>query len=492
MHAALVAAWTRRLLRAAACWPWLGGCAARPRRAAARGRIAVRRGVYMVPGEAGRRPTPENLGRIGNAGFIVGASGVIAIDTGTSHAPRRRPAGRDRRRSPTSRCGWRWSRTRGRSSCSAAPRSRHAASRCTCTSAAARLMAARCETCLKTLRADRSARRRCAARRCYKPDQAVRRDRTSWTPIGRPVRVLHLGHSSGPGRHRRARRGAAACCSPAACSTSSASPTSRTATCAGWHQRARRAARAARRRTVVPGHGPAERGATAAIAASNAICAQLEATRARAGRTRRSLIDVADAAELPDYERWDQYDIIHRRNASIVFLRFERELIFKPDARHDERRTAHRTACAAPWLCWPRPAAPLRRPRRRGRPAERRATTTPRPSGSGCARSSSRPPHRPRAGARAWCSSWCRCARPTAPRCRSRWSRSCRRRPELLRQADLAAGRQEPVAGRRGARPDAPRSARPTSRRGCASTSTATCAWSASCPTASCTWIRAT
>jgi hypothetical protein len=42
-----------------------------------------------------------------------------------------------------------------------------------------------------------------------------------------------------------------------------------------------------------------------------------------------SLLDVPDAGELPEYEGWDQYDIIHRRNASIAFLRFERELMFK-------------------------------------------------------------------------------------------------------------------------------------------------------------------
>jgi len=38
---------------------------------------------------------------------------------------------------------------------------------------------------------------------------------------------------------------------------------------------------------------------------------------------------VADASELPEFETWDQYDTIHRRNASVAYLRVERELMFK-------------------------------------------------------------------------------------------------------------------------------------------------------------------
>ena len=42
-----------------------------------------------------------------------------------------------------------------------------------------------------------------------------------------------------------------------------------------------------------------------------------------------SLLGAADAAELPDFDAWDQYDTIHRRNVSIAFVRFERDLLFK-------------------------------------------------------------------------------------------------------------------------------------------------------------------
>ena len=44
-----------------------------------------------------------------------------------------------------------------------------------------------------------------------------------------------------------------------------------------------------------------------------------------------ALSEVADAAALPAFARWDQYETIHRRNASILFVRFERDRMFKRD-----------------------------------------------------------------------------------------------------------------------------------------------------------------
>ena len=47
--------------------------------------VALAPGVYVVHGQPGSADE-HNLGRIGNAGFIVGPRGVVAIDTGTSYA----------------------------------------------------------------------------------------------------------------------------------------------------------------------------------------------------------------------------------------------------------------------------------------------------------------------------------------------------------------------------------------------------------------------
>ena len=52
--------------------------------APAGGITAVAPGVYMQRGAAGE-VGPQNLGRVGNSGFIVGPTGVLVIDTGTSY-----------------------------------------------------------------------------------------------------------------------------------------------------------------------------------------------------------------------------------------------------------------------------------------------------------------------------------------------------------------------------------------------------------------------
>jgi hypothetical protein len=65
------------------------------------------------------------------------------------------------------------------------------------------------------------------------------------------------------------------------------------------------------------------------ITAVERYLVQLE-TRARSlAEAGASLMDVPDAVALPEFSQWEQYDTIHRRNASIAYLRFERELFFR-------------------------------------------------------------------------------------------------------------------------------------------------------------------
>ena len=96
---------------------------------------------------------------------------------------------------------------------------------------------------------------------------------------------------------------------------------------AGWHQ-ALQALRDLPLRTVVPGHG-APSSPQELIRSVDRYLAQLE-NRVRAMVVAGdSLLGAADSVELPEFDRWDQYDTIHRRNVSIAFVRFERELLFK-------------------------------------------------------------------------------------------------------------------------------------------------------------------
>jgi glyoxylase-like metal-dependent hydrolase (beta-lactamase superfamily II) len=184
-------------------------------------------------------------------------------------------------------------------------------------------MAARCDNCLKTLHrvlGDAAMR----GTTMFKPDQ-VFDDALTLQLIGRPVQVLHYGHSSGPGDiavldplggvlfaggmldHLRI-------------------PDVQDSELPGW-RRALGALSALPIRSVVPGHGPLA--SAQSIQTVQRYLAQLEARVLELIRSGAALSDVPDAAALPEFKGWDQYDIVHRRNASVWFVRMEREQMFK-------------------------------------------------------------------------------------------------------------------------------------------------------------------
>ena len=299
------------------------GCATPAGSTAAQAPVALKvaEGVYMLPGSRGEVDT-GTLGRIGNAGFIIGDSGVIAIDTGTSYLhgvallnaiakvtdkPIRLALITHTRQEFL--FGAAAYRERG------IPIHMHRKT--------AELMVARCEGCLKTLKRvlGEDAMRGTVM---FKPDEVF--DQAPLLRlIGRPVQVLHHGHSSGPGDiavldlqsgvlfagglvdHLRV-------------------PDVQDSLLPGW-RRALAGLRALPIQNLVPGHGPS---ATAdSIDAVQRYLAQLEARVLELIRSGAALSDVPDSAALPEFKDWDQYDIIHRRNASVLFVRMEREQMFK-------------------------------------------------------------------------------------------------------------------------------------------------------------------
>ena len=300
----------------------LGGCASPATRAPRA--LEVAPGVYVVAGSPGAADA-HNRGRIGNSGFIVGPQGVIAVDTGTSlahgQALLEAIAGvtdRPVRLALVTHVRPEFLFGGGAFQARGIPVAMHERS--------ARLMASRCETCLKTLRqtAGEAEMRGSAV---YKADQTFEASH-ELALIGRPVRVLHFGHSSGPGDIAVLDVSTGLLFAGGLLDVQRV-PDIQDSELPGWH-RALASLRGAGARRVVPGHGPvSELGA--AIDGVERYLQRLEATTRALVESGSSLINVADAADLPDYEAWDQYDIIHRRNASVAFLRFERELIFKPE-----------------------------------------------------------------------------------------------------------------------------------------------------------------
>lgn len=278
-------------------------------------------GVYMVPGAAGDTQ-PANLGRLGNSGFIVGDMGVIAIDTGVSYrhgqallAAIARVTDRPVKLALVTHArqeflfGATAYQERG------IPVHMHRQ--------AAQLMAARCETCLKTIQrtlGDDALR----GTRLFKPDTVFDADFATEV-IGRPVRVLQFGHSSGPGDIAVLDERTATLFAGGLVSVQRI-PDVIDSDLKGWQQAlAALAARAPAH--IVPGHGPAAD--AAAITGVQRYLAQLQARLIELFASGAPLSEVPDLAALPEFQAWDQYELIHRRNASVVFLRLERELLFK-------------------------------------------------------------------------------------------------------------------------------------------------------------------
>jgi glyoxylase-like metal-dependent hydrolase (beta-lactamase superfamily II) len=284
--------------------------------------VALADGVYLLPGSSGAADG-TNLGRIGNAGFIVGYSGVITIDTGTSYAHGQALLAAVRavtdkpvklalvtHTRPEFLFGGAALREAG------IPIRTHART--------ARLMAARCETCLKTLR-QTVGEAPMQGTAMYKPDQEFEATH-ELTVIGRTLRVLYFGHSSGPG-DIAVQDVASGVLFAGGLVDVQRVPDTQDSDFTGW-RRALSALRELPLKTVVPGHGAATAPATA-IGAVQTYLAQLEARARELVAAGASLSAVPDASELPAYESWDQYETIHRRNASIVFLRVERASMFK-------------------------------------------------------------------------------------------------------------------------------------------------------------------
>ena len=286
--------------------------------------IELAAGVYMVPGSGGE-PDSRNLGRIGNAGFIVGRSGVLAVDTGTSYLHGRALLAAIRSVTDQPVRLVLITHTRQEFLFGAAA-FREQGIPIAMQQAAAGLMASRCETCLKTLRTT-------LGEDAMRGTTMFVPDRTFAEPlqidaaalIGRPVQVLYFGHSSGPG------------------DIAVYDPRTRTLFAGGlldaqripdvidsdlvrWGE-ALRSLQALPVEVIVPGHGPS--GSKRVITQVERYLDQLT-TRARALlKAGAPLSEVPDSTALPDFASWDQYDTVHRRNASLVYLRYEREQLIK-------------------------------------------------------------------------------------------------------------------------------------------------------------------
>ena len=286
--------------------------------------IELAAGVYMVPGSGGE-PDSKNLGRVGNAGFVVGRTGVLVIDTGTSYLHGRALLAAIRSVTEQPVRLVLITHTRQEFLFGAAA-FREQGIPIAMQQAAAGLMASRCETCLKTLRTTLG-EEAMRGTTMFVPDRSFADplEIDAAALIGRPIQVLYFGHSSGPG------------------DIAVYDPRTRTLFAGGlldaqripdvidsdlvrWGE-ALRSLQALPVEVVVPGHGPS--GSKRVITQVERYLEQLT-TRVRALlKAGAPLSEVPDSTALPDFASWDQYDTVHRRNAALVYLRYEREQLIK-------------------------------------------------------------------------------------------------------------------------------------------------------------------
>jgi glyoxylase-like metal-dependent hydrolase (beta-lactamase superfamily II) len=286
--------------------------------------VEVAPGVYMVQGATGEVDT-QNRGRIGNSGFIVGDIGVVAIDTGTSN--RHGLALLNLIRGVTvkpvllalithTRQEFLFGATAYQEQ--GIPVHMH--------SKAAGLMRSRCERCLSTLQ-KRLGTDEMQATVVFKPDHEFEQSHTI-QGIGRNIDVLYFGHSSGPGDVAVLDRQSGVLFAGGLLDNLRISDV-QDSDLAGWRQ-ALRSLHELPVKLIVPGHGPL--GSAAVIGSVDHYLIQLQMRVLQLLQSGASLLDVPDAAPLPEFAHWDQYDVIHRRNASVLFVRLEREQLMKQAA----------------------------------------------------------------------------------------------------------------------------------------------------------------
>lgn len=284
-------------------------------------------GVFMVQGAAGE-PDVHNLARVGNAGFIVGSNGVVAIDTGTSYrqgvgllASIHRVTSQPVRLALITHARQEFIFGAAAFQAQGIPvqMQRNAAG----------LMRSRCERCLATLEQMLGADAMNGSR-MFTPELEFEQSH-SVAAIGRPIRVLYFGHSSGPGAIAVFDEFSGVLFAGGLLDNHRV-PDIQDADLDGWLT-ALHDLHALPITRVVPGHGPP--GSSKMIEDIENYLMQLRAKVLDLVSAGTALSDAADAAALPQFSTWDQYDVIHRRNASILFVRLERELLLGPEpARH--------------------------------------------------------------------------------------------------------------------------------------------------------------
>lgn len=277
--------------------------------------ITVAPGVYAWIGGT-EEAAPQNDGLIGNSGFIVGESGTTLINTGSSYAHGKRLIAAAERiggkpvllaimTQPLQEfvMGSAAFAERG------IPVLAHEAT--------ARLVKARCETCLKNLK-ELLGEEVMRGTRVLEPPQTISATGTHEVG-GRKLLLWHGGWGVTPGDLAVIDVATGTAFSGALVSVRRI-PELRDADPAGW-RKALTAFEALPIQTLVPGYGPPS--GLDAIAAQRRYFDAIERQAADLLEGGASLLEASQRADLPAYADWDLYAQAHPRNLQQTYLRLE-------------------------------------------------------------------------------------------------------------------------------------------------------------------------
>jgi glyoxylase-like metal-dependent hydrolase (beta-lactamase superfamily II) len=283
-------------------------------------------GVYAFIGEAGEI-SAANRGFVGNSGFIVGSSGVVVIDTGTSYRHGRRMLEAIARLTDKPveivivthavqefLFGNAAFEERG------IPILAHRET--------TKLMRARCDHCLENLKPLLG--EELAGTRLVPPQRQI--DATTTVDAGgRRLELLYLGWASTPGDLAVLDSGSGVLFAGGMVSIGRI-PDIRDSDFEGW-QRALRKLEGFNPARVVPGHGPVS--GPEAITQTSAYLDALDRVIKSLYAESSSLMESVEKAILPDYRDWSMYATTHRQNALHRYLQLELQ-----DLGGDPRSTA--------------------------------------------------------------------------------------------------------------------------------------------------------
>ncbi len=279
--------------------------------------VRVTDGVYAFLGGPGE-PTADNAGNVGNSGFIIGADGVVVVDTGISSRHGRAMLEAIARVTPKAvrlaiitHAVQEFLFGNAAFAQLGVPLLAHARS--------VDLMRSRCQHCLESLNKALGAQLM-EGSRVVLPTHAVE----SSMPLavaGLQLQLLYFGWAATPG-DLAVYDPASGALFAGGLVSSGRIPDLRDGELVGWLAALDRLEEIPAR-WVVPGHGPVS--TPAAIAQTRAYLLALDARVRQVYQSGASLLEAVDRVDLPQYRDWDMYPLTHRRNAHQRYLELERD-----------------------------------------------------------------------------------------------------------------------------------------------------------------------